>query len=385
MYKARVAIIQAVLTQYRKPLIEMMRLELEANGVELIVLYGDRNEHHDDLGDLVELDWGSKVRNCEITIFGIKLVWQPVLPYLKGVDLIIVTQESKLLVNYVLLIKQFCGGSKVAFWGHGVNFQSKRKKGILEFWKKVYSRYADWWFTYTEGGRNIIKASQFPEERITVVQNAIDTKSLGLYLSKITAHRKKVIRRQRGLGGSNICVFCGGMYPKKDIKFLLRSAKLIRAQISDFELVFIGSGPDRNIVDDFAAQHAWAHALGPLFDEQKVAVFSVCELQLMPGLVGLGILDSFAMGVPLITTDNPVHSPEIEYLINKKNGVMTERDDEVYANTVVRLLNDRQALKEMQRNAVSSARRYSVESMTERFTDGILKALGDLNENTDRP
>jgi L-malate glycosyltransferase len=36
---------------------------------------------------------------------------------------------------------------------------------------------------------------------------------------------------------------------------------------------------------------------------------------LMPGLVGLAVLDAFADGIPRVTTVIEYHSPEIEYLV----------------------------------------------------------------------
>ena len=42
---------------------------------------------------------------------------------------------------------------------------------------------------------------------------------------------------------------------------------------------------------------------------------------LLPGAVGLGVLDSFAFDVPLVTVDLPYHGPEIDYVRDGENGV----------------------------------------------------------------
>ncbi len=83
---------------------------------------------------------------------------------------------------------------------------------------------------------------------------------------------------------------------------------MIRRDIPDFELVVIGKGPEADFIETAAAQHEWIHFVGPKSDDEKVPYWALSKLLLMPGLVGLVVLDSFALGVPMITTDYPYHS-----------------------------------------------------------------------------
>ena len=57
-----------------------------------------------------------------------------------------------------------------------------------------------------------------------------------------------------------------------------------------------------------------------------------------PGLVGLSIIDSFAAGIPIITTTSKIHSPEISYLQHNYNGLILENDFELYSKQVIMLL-----------------------------------------------
>ena len=54
--------------------------------------------------------------------------------------------------------------------------------------------------------------------------------------------------------------------------------------------------------------------------------------------VGLGILDSFALGIPMVTTDCKIHSPEIAYLKSGRNGLMIADSEEAFIEGVERLL-----------------------------------------------
>ena len=55
----------------------------------------------------------------------------------------------------------------------------------------------------------------------------------------------------------------------------------------DFEMLFVGSGPDRTWVEEAVARNPWMHYVGPVFDDDKVPYFRLAKLALMPGRVGL--------------------------------------------------------------------------------------------------
>ena len=48
------------------------------------------------------------------------------------------------------------------------------------------------------------------------------------------------------------------------------------------------------------------------------------KLFLMPGLLGLAVLDAEVMGLPVVTTRYPWHSPEIAYLRDGETGVIVD-------------------------------------------------------------
>ena len=98
---------------------------------------------------------------------------------------------------------------------------------------------------------------------------------------------------------------------------------------------------------------------------------------LMPGLVGLAIIDSFVAGLPIVTTDLDYHSPEIEYLHSGSNGVMVREaeDPGAYAEAVCTLLQNPATLQQLRDGCVESAQHYSMTQMVERFANGVKEAL----------
>ena len=87
------------------------------------------------------------------------------------------------------------------------------------------------------------------------------------------------------------------------------------------------------------------------------------------------ILSMQVYGKPLVTTDCGLHGPEIAYLRNGENGIMTDNQVEPYATTVATLLSDRVALARMRQTCLLDAAEYSLDNMAVRFVDGMVRAV----------
>ena len=165
------------------------------------------------------------------------------------------------------------------------------------------------------------------------------------------------------------------MYPNKQMPFLLRAATRLHGQIKDFKLILIGSGPDEGLVREMAEQNDWMHYLGAIYGAERAEYFALADVMLMPGLVGLAIVDSFIAGLPIITTDIPVHSPEIAYLENGINGIMTTFDINDYVSAVADCLCNTDRLEALKLGCRQSAGRYTLDAMVNNFADGIMAGL----------
>ena len=169
-------------------------------------------------------------------------------------------------------------------------------------------------------------------------------------------------------------LFCGAMYPEKQLDFILETCYRVKQEIPDFHMIFIGSGIEADKVEKASQQNNWIHYLGSKFGKERVLYFKVSQIQLMPYSVGLGVVDSFALETPIITTSNPFHGPEIDYLVNGINGIMTADNLEVYAAKVVETLQQKSYLSLIEGCRASSAN-ITLESMVNNFKEGILSCL----------
>jgi glycosyltransferase involved in cell wall biosynthesis len=376
-------IVQTDLSHYRLRLFALLKEKLRGD-VELHLVHGARDAVAEDLRERMPLPWATEVRGREIRAGWMRLLWQPYARRARPMNLVIVTQENRLLMNYWLLGRRPWTGQKVAFWGHGRNFQSGRPRGACERWKRYWLGKADWWFAYTDLTRRILLEQGYPAERITVLDNAVDTFDLMRWSQDVGEHELRGLRANLGIASDHVAVFCGALQVYKRIPFLLEAAALVRKRISDFELVLIGTGPDESLVETAAQRHRWLHYVGPRHDRDKVRHLKLGRVFLMPGGVGLAILDAFALQLPLVTTDCGTHGPEICYLKQGENGWMTEDDPAAYSRAVADLLQDRVRLDRFRDRCLADARHYSLENMAQNFADGIRRALAtEVDDGTE--
>jgi hypothetical protein len=102
----------------------------------------------------------------------------------------------------------------------------------------------------------------------------------------------------------------------------------------------------------------------------------MADFQLIPGGVGLNIIDSFYSQTPMVTINNAGHGPEIFYIENNKNGIISEDDLNKYSNIVIGLINNENKLNRLKMGCKESAGIYTIENMADSFYNGIINILG---------
>jgi glycosyltransferase involved in cell wall biosynthesis len=372
----RVVWLYRYIPQYRLPFFLCLHEACAQEGIDLKVIYGDPIREDAARRDESNFTPGVFVRNRFIRLGRHTLIWQPVLSHLNRADLVIVEQQSKLLLNYVLLAFQLFGLQRVAFFGHGRTLWAS---SLGEKIKKRMVRLPYWWFAYTEEVSRYVTQLGFPEERVTVFNNAIDTTELEQWRSEITSEEIDGARRRLNLPSNNVCVYVGSMNSEKRMPFLLEACDRIRTHIPDFSMLFIGAGTDDYLVKQFCDLRPWAVYLGPVFGREKVKYCMLGCLLLIPGAIGLVVLDAFAIQIPIVTTEIPSHGPEIAYLTNDYNSAIVPQADaddvDAYASTAINLLTDPVRLGKLVENCEQSAAAFSIKNMADLFLHGIRRAL----------
>lgn len=374
-YPQRVLIIHRIIAPYRVPFYEKLRNTLLNADIDLQIIYGHPREHETDPYD--NLDFGIQVKTKYFYLGSRFLVWLSALRYVNKYDLVIVQQANNNLLNYVLIAFRKFGRFRLAFWGHGKNFQAANEYSFGEQFKKLYSKHADHWFAYTDMSKAAVAGIGFPVDRITSVNNSIDTDvSIRMYES-IDDHEISALRSKFGISeGSPIGIFCSRLYYLKRLDFLLHCLEKIKNEVKDFHFFVIGSGEEESKIKEFSHKNdLWFHYLGALFGMDKIRFFKLAQFQLMPGGVGLNIVESFVLLTPLITTRHTTHGPEIVYLKNGINGVMTDDNIELYVRQVVACIKNPSRLDQLVKGCLDDRHTYSIDNMVNRFVTGIQTVL----------
>jgi glycosyltransferase involved in cell wall biosynthesis len=371
----KVVLMQYRLLHYRVQLFEQLRASCDAHGIDLVLVHGQPTKTEAVRKDVGQLDWAIAVENKGFRLGGKDILWQPCPDAVKGADLIIFMQENRLLSNYPWLFGFGADKTRVAYWGHGRNFQSVVQTGLREKWKSWLLKKVDWWFAYTDMTRDIVEEVGYPSERITVLNNAIDNAGFVRDLAGVNDAEVMALRHSIGAQANSIVgLFCGSLYPEKRLDLLVEACARVVAERPEFRVVVIGDGPSRGVLAD-AEKQGWLTCVGAKRGHEKAAWFKAAQLYLNPGLVGLHVLDSFVAGTPMITTNDALHSPEVVYLQHDHNGLITQGNAQSYADAVLSLLNDPSYFARLQKNALASAEKYTLDEMVRRFTEGMVACL----------
>jgi glycosyltransferase involved in cell wall biosynthesis len=366
-----VVFVERHMAHFRVALYEGLRDSLDRDGVTMQLATGIPTKEEIAKQDTDDIDWAHTLPTRYL--LGGKVCWMPVHAQLGPGDLLVLEHENKLVWNFWELYKprQY----KVAYWGHGRNMQSNRPNGPSERLKRLTTRHADWYFAYTEESRRTLLDIGFPDQRITVFNNAIDTRQLKIDHRSIGAHERGALAQSMGLAGKPVGLFLGSLYAQKGLDRCLQAAMAVRQRVPDFQWLVIGDGPDRHKVVAMAQEHPWVHWVGPKRDREKALYASLADVLMIPRLVGLVALDSLVLGKPIVTMHANAHSPEMEYLKHGEDALITPNSVEAYADGVSQLLLDPKQLQAMQQACLAKAEQYTIEAMIARVHQGVLSAL----------
>ena len=107
-----------------------------------------------------------------------------------------------------------------------------------------------------------------------------------------------------------------------------------------------------------------------MYSKDRDKILSSCHCQVIPGSVGLSILQGFSLGLPLITNNSKFHSPEIYYLQPQFNGMTFSNQNDLIEK--MKMISSNYKLwKFFSQNSTNSAKNYSIDNMVKNFNEAI--------------
>lgn len=378
------SIIQREIPHYRVPLFSQLALRAKDRGLHLVVLSAeDGAGPSEGRFDHRRLPARSLGKGGGLWLEGLT-------DAVAGSDIIVAPQELHCLnVPYLWMRRHRLCRSWI-WWGHGYNFQSADRPSlplaIKESAKRFMTRRAEGLITYTESGARYWREKGLPAERVRPYYNTVDVESFRSAAADVGKDALDRTRAALKLAGRSVLLFSGRLYAEKRVDFLLRAFSQVQNRLPNTALLIVGDGPERKNLEALrdALKLDQVHFIGTCTDLKQVSLyFRLAELLVIPGLVGLAIVHGFAYGLPLVTTDYPGHSPEIEYL-TPGSGVMTRQDITEYASKVVDLLGSFENLRSMQEAARRQGDLLRLSGSVERFLNAVIDFSGAARHQRER-
>lgn len=246
-------------------------------------------------------------------------------------------------------------------------------------------KYGARWFSSTTtnlGDQIVVPSPKF--ERLLLkekVHQPIHVIPNGIDLSQFqTANQIGSLRNRLQVSKeAPILLTVGRMDPEKRLGFIVDAFVKILKQIPNAQLVFAGDGSDRKNVETKVAemQVPNVHFLGMVNRAELPDVFHDATLFLSASTTEvhpISVIEAIASGLPLVAVEDEAFEGMLE---NDRNGYMTPLDVNTYANTIIKLLNDKNKIKEFGKHSAKLSEKYSIEgqvlTLEKLYTEAILQ------------
>jgi glycosyltransferase involved in cell wall biosynthesis len=235
------------------------------------------------------------------------------------------TNPRPLIFGLMLLAK--ARGIRLIHWGHRRDLQS-RHAALKHALYDLEHLLDDAIIVYSPGLKE--RLPRFLRAKTFAANNTLDV--AGYNMSNIERHR---VRAQFGIRASKIIICLGRLQARKRIGDLLLAFEALG--MSDVGLVL--GGPDEDgLLHEVDAPNI--HKVGPVYGEEALALLAASDVYCLPGAIGLGIVDAFFCGLPVVT-ERVRHGPEFMYFREGVNGfAVDEGDISGLADCLRRLLSD---------------------------------------------
>ena len=210
-----------------------------------------------------------------------------------------------------------------AFWedaavDHGTTSEGSLRYRITRGMETWALKRVDHAFTICEGLRRDIVGRGIPEDRVTVIPNAVDVEAF-----QLSGEPDPVLRQELGLGGKTVLGFVGSFYAYEGLDLLLDAFPRLLEQRPELRVLLVGGGPqDENlkaqarrlgIADKVIFTGRVPHAeVSRYYDQIDLLVYPRHSMRLTELVTPLKPLEAMAQGRIFVASDVGGHQELIE-------------------------------------------------------------------------
>ncbi len=173
-------------------------------------------------------------------------------------------------------------------------------------------------------------------------------------------------------------VYVGRLEPYKRVDVMIAAAGQLRQRFGDLELIVIGRGSDQPRLERIAAEHGVADRtrfVGFVDDAERDRLLGTARVCVCPSMKegwGLTVIESNALGTPVVATDAPGLRDSV---IDGKTGyLVAEGDVAAFAYRIGAILSNDRLADEMSQAALNWSGQFDWDRAADEMADSLLSA-----------
>ena len=285
------------------------------------------------------------------------LIFNPFVLLTKKYDTLVLMLHFGHITTWLLLLTSFLHHKKIILWGQGISVKRYLKEEVKPDWKlKWMIALADGVWFYMDKEYQQWRTI-FPDKPMVALGNSLSgIKDMIDYKPSVT---KDQLRAKYGISQERVFIFCARFENQfRRVDLLEDIIKKLDPNKNAF--VIIGAGKYK---PDFS-KYENVYDFGAVYDKElKQELFSLSDLYLQPGWVGLSIMEAMAYGKPICTfvrSEQTLQCVEYSYIKDGENGMIFQNMEDCMNRLSVIQPDD---IKRMGISAKHTASMYTPERM----------------------
>ena len=236
---------------------------------------------------------------------------------------------------------------------------------LMPLYLRTFLRHCDFIFAPTEGIRDyLIGVCNVSPDRIGILPTGVEEGNF-----HVPEREKTDIRKKYGAEEMPLFLTVSRMAREKNVGFLLESLSAFKKMYGkDFRMIMVGDGPDREWYEKQCEALQIKDEVvftGTLPNGETAAYFGAADAFLFASKTetqGIVVLEAFAGGTPVLA----VRASGVEDLVTSGvNGVLTEEDQEAFAEVLAKFCDGRMNRTEMADKAYATGLLYREERVAQ--------------------
>ncbi len=278
-------------------------------------------------------------------------------------DVVVAMFDIRWVSNIIAVFLK--SNSRFLYWGHRYS-----KNRLCNKIRDLLMRVSDGVILYSNAEINRMISSGVPKSKIFVAPNTIHVSN---FSDGSSAYKDSFL-------------YVGRLQKRKKIDLLIRAFSEIIDRIpKTIKINIVGLGQEDNNLKNIAERLGISNRVvfhGEIFKDKKLqTLFHSAYAYVSPGSVGLGVLHSFAYGIPVVTNCFERHGPEFDNISHCENALLYKTYDEL-KQILVDLCNDKNLSTRLGKNAYKL---YAEGRTMERMMKGFRGAIEDTGKRNARP